>query len=165
MRLLIRVCAAVLATSCGAASAPGGSAAHGASSPTRDSLIAGLREYAAAAQAFDSARVMAVLVNDSTFRFVEGHTTYTREGFARLVGDAFGTLKAFEARFDYDSLAVIALSPTSAVTVVPYTDLLTEKSGAVVTVRGVVTWVWTVRDGRLRLAAGHAGALPPQTSK
>lgn len=165
MRLLILVGAMVLAASCGGASSPGGTAAQVTSGLSRDSLIAGLREYAAAAQAFDSARVMALLVKDSSFRFVEGHTVYTRDGFARLVGEAFGALKAFDARFDYDSLAVIALSPTSAVTVVPYTDLLTDKSGAVVTVRGVVTWVWTVRDGHLRLAAGHAGALPPETSK
>lgn len=159
------LCAAVLLAGCGSGTPDSEPATRVNETAMRDSLVAGLREYAAAAQAFDSARVMAMLATDSSMRFVEGQTFYTRDGFARLVSEAFGSLSAFEARFHFDSLALIPLTPESAVTIVPYTDVFTDRAGARTIVRGVVTWVWAVRDGRWRLVAGHAAPLPPESGQ
>lgn len=131
----------------------------------RDTLVAGLREYAAAAQAFDSARVMAMLADEPTFSFVDGQTVYSRDGFGRLVGEAFAALRSFEARFNFDSMSVVELSPSSAVTIVPYVDLMTDRAGTTTTVRGVVTWVWAIRNDQWRLLAGHAAPLPPEVSR
>jgi uncharacterized protein (TIGR02246 family) len=131
----------------------------------RDSVIAGMREYEAAVRAMDSARVMSVIWEDSAFRYVEGQTPYTRTDFAKLAGEVFGAMASFDARFDYDALRIVELSPTSAVAIAPYVDVFTDRSGIATTVRGVVSWVWAVKGGHWRLASGHAAPMPPEAEK
>lgn len=151
--------------SCSASPSATTSSRTSAIDAVRDSVIAGLREYAAAAAAFDSARVMALLADDPSFRFVDGQTFHTREGFSQLVSDAFSSLQSFSAHFNYDSLVVVELAPTAAVAIVPYVDVMRDRGGTETTVRGVVTWVWAVRDNRWRLVAGHAAPISPEVAK
>ena len=131
----------------------------------RDSVVAALHGYEDARESLDSARIAGFLLADSDFRAAADQMIFTRNDVLAWAGGLRTSLRSYAGGFAYDSLAVVVLSPTEAVTMTPYVDIMTDTLGAVTTVRGRATWVWARRQQGWQIAAAHTVTTPPIVTK
>jgi len=131
----------------------------------RDSVTAAMRGYQAAVTSLDSAQIMLFYSTDSSFRVVDGQAVFTRDGIGAMLGALKGSLQSIGGGFNYDSLHVLPLSPTAAVAMAPYVDVLVDTAGVTTTIHGSVMWVWVRQDERWRIIGGQAAPSAPLVSQ
>lgn len=128
-----------------------------------DAVRAGMLSYAEALNALDSARLLGHYVAGPEFRLVSDGHTYSYQDMQKVFGDS---REAFQALgVTWDTIVVTPLSPDAALAYAPFRRADTDKSGALVRVRGVATWIWVRRDGAWRMLYGHGDHYPDTTAR
>lgn len=123
-----------------------------------EAVTAGMRSYAEALGALDSARILSHYVAGSDFRLASDGRAYSYAEMEQVIGNLRTVLTATIVQ--WDTVAVTVLSRDAAFVYAPFRRTDTELSGAVHRIRGNATWVWVQRDGAWRMLYGHGDHYP-----
>ena len=128
-----------------------------------DSVTAAMGAYAAAFPGKDPEAITRFYADDPDFRYYDGGQATAYPAMVAMIRSLTGSLRSIEGGFD--SIQVSVLSPSAGVATARFRDVLTDTSGTVTRVHGVVSWVWVRRGDGWRIMHGNAVHLPDSSAR
>ena len=119
-----------------------------------DSITAAMAAYAASFPGRDPEAIIRFYANHPDFRYYDDGQPTTYPQMVGMIRSVMGSLRSVEGAFD--SMQVTVLSASAGIATARFRDVLTDTTGAVVRLRGTVSWTWVRTPDGWRIMHGNA---------
>lgn len=147
-------------------SQPGAEAESNVNAAEREKIASevtdAMNSYVNAIKALDIERVIGHYANEPEFRvFMDGkvsdYDAYVSQARADL-----SQASGFEG--GWQGITVVLLGPRAAAAAAPFREVIIDKGGQRIAIKGAVTWIWVRRGSEWKILYGHATHEPDISS-